>query len=148
MSKKNGTSATEVLELPCQYGDVSFGDTKAAITLSIDRRQLKITKADAVLCGKRLTVHLTAQEDGADPDQGALDGMDSTLAMDAVVDVRSFRVTAKAISTRLTFAIESIEASALIGFAKRSGKLIVDSVESIPDKDGGGEEDDDKDDAA
>jgi len=139
MAKKKPVPAN-VLELPVEYGQVSIGDKTTRIGVNVDRSELKVSDADKQLCEKRLTGRIITRPPG-NPEQGTLPGVDLETHLAGVFDVKGFSVTSDKISFGLTFALASIDVSVLAHFAKRSGRLIVEAVEALPESNGEAEED-------
>jgi hypothetical protein len=140
MAKKATEAQPQQLNLTVSYGDVSIGDKTARISVKVDRDSLNIKQADSNLCDKRIHGTIVRRPKGEAADQGRLDGMADigVHRMPATFDVKGFHVTAKHIGFGLTFAIASIDIGQLVTFAKRSGTLVIDRSEAIPDE----EEDD------
>jgi hypothetical protein len=138
-TRKKPKADAAQLELPVAYGNVSIGEETASITAFVDRKFLTLTQADRTLCGKRLAGKITAQPGNDNPEQPSL-MEDAGDELASVFDTRSFRVTPKGISFGLSFKIESVDVTVLAHFAKRAGRLTVESVSDIPEEDDGGEE--------
>lgn len=124
--------------IPCAYGNVNVGDRTVAISVSVDRKRLSLDDADR-LCGKRLTGRLNAVPGNDNPDQGTLDGMDAEETLSGVFDVKRFGFSPKAVTTTLSFLIESIDLPTLCSFAKRAGAVVVEDVADIPEDEAGDE---------
>jgi hypothetical protein len=125
------------LTLGVAYGDVSIGDKTARISIKVDRDTLSIIQADKNLCDKRLTGSIVRRPKGESNGQGRLDGMEDygIETLKGIFDVKGFSVTKKHVAFGLTFAIASVDIGQLASFAKRSGELVINSSESIPDED-------------
>lgn len=127
-------TATAQLDLPCSYGNVSVGDKTTSIGVSIDRKAISIAKADKNFCGRRLTGKLIGMPPDEEPGQGHLEGMDPSIDLDGIFDVKRFSVSQKQISVNLVFLLEEdFEIEKLCHFAKRGGRLQIFNVEAIPD---------------
>jgi hypothetical protein len=123
-----------ILELNAVFGNVSIGDKTARIGLTVDRLDLTLPQADRHLCEKRLIGSIFSRPPGDHPDQGTLPEMEFSTTISGAFDVKSFRVTKKHLNFGLTFAIASIDVALLAHFAERSGRLIVDDIDIIPEK--------------
>lgn len=136
----------DALTIPVTYGNVNVGDHIASLTVTIDRRQLSLSKADA-LVGKRLVGAITAQAGSSNPDQTPIPGFESETTLEGAFDVKRFGFTPKHMTTGLSFSIASIDVSVLCTFAKRAGSITVTDVTDIPEEPKGkppGEEDEDE----
>lgn len=124
-----------LFELPVSYGSVSFGTKTAKVSISATRDNLKVGVADKNFCDRRLTVRIVATPVGDQPGQGRLEGMEDTLEMSAVVDVKSFNVSAEKIGFGLTFNKKDAANghTHLNEFAGRQGVLYVNDVGDIPE---------------
>lgn len=131
MAKKR-SGAEVVFEVPVSFGTVSIGDRTARIGISVDRQFLKVSRADQVLCGHRLTGKLIAGQNGDTEGQNTLVN-DFDPELTGTFDVKSFSASPKAISCGLTFNLEDIDVSNMAHFAKRVGKVVVDGVEELPE---------------
>lgn len=146
--KSNGTvdTAETILEVPVEYGNLNVGDDAISVKINVSRSALSLAKADKIFCGHRLTMSLYAQEDGADPDQGALPGMDCLMELTGImVDSKSFHVKTKTIGIGLTFSRKDVDVGQLAKFAKKPGKVVVEAVAELPvkgQKDGDDDDDD------
>ena len=134
-----------VAELAVTWSNVNIGDATARVGFRVPRRELSLSKADMVLCEKRLRVTIVARSSGG-PDQESLPGAEADTTIAGTADVRSFGVGKKHISAGLTFNLEEIDVSELALFAKRDGRLRVEAVGDIPENaDDGGEEEEEED---
>jgi hypothetical protein len=145
MSKAKKTNGS-MLDLQVAFGQVSIGDKTARIGIQIDRGQLTPTQADKNLCELRLAGKIIAKPIDQNPDQQTFPGMELETELAGTFDVKGFSVTRDTIGLGLTFALKSVEIDKLAHFAKRSGRLIVNSVEDIPAKDPEEVEEEDEDD--
>lgn len=139
MAKKAQTE-NGVVELPVRYGNVSIGEDTARLGVRISRGNLTPGKADALLCGRRLTCQLTCVPRGKDADQPTLPGVDVGRQVEAVVDVKAVSMTRKNIGAGLTFALAEVDLDSLVHFAKRDGRISISKVEDLDDKDDGDED--------
>ena len=127
MAKKKSMA---ILDVSVSFGGVSIGDTTAKVSFTVDRGSFDLEAADRFLCGKRLTGRLVVVRGNEDPDQEPLPGMeDDKFELASVFDCKGFRATPKAIASGAVFLLESIDVSVLGHIAKKSGRLIVASVE-------------------
>lgn len=138
MTETNGYQ----LDLDCEFGGLSIGDGTARLGFTVARERLELEEADHYLCGKRLAgaVTLQAREDEA---QERLPGMEDAEppTVEAVFDVKQVGVKPKAFSAGLTFSTESVDVAELAQFAKRSGRLLVETVGPIDDPEPGDPDD-------
>lgn len=134
MSKKK-----PALDLPVAFGGVSIGDGTARLGIKIDRAALTIDKADASLCGRRLAGRVVLGK-GDSAQQELINDRQHCVA--SVFDVKRIGVAPKNISAGLTFSLEDIDVRELSIFAKKSGRLIVDTIAELPDEDEDGDDDD------
>ncbi len=133
----------KVLDLAVAFGNLSVGDKTCRIGVSVDRSELSVSQADKNLCERRLSGYLVCKPPGDHPDQETFDGMDGDSEIKGVFDVKSFTVSKDALSLGLTFAVASVNVSALAHFAKRAGRVLIDEVDEIPEKQVGGDNGDD-----
>lgn len=139
-------TAGVILDVPVEFGGVSFGDETARLGLRIARPFMYIDAADELLCGRRLSCRVVTCPNGDDPNQKYLvDGVGASV--EAVADVKRFGVSPKAISANLTFSLGEIDVRELASFSKKTGRLIVLGVGVLPDTkvaaDGPPDDDDD-----
>jgi hypothetical protein len=138
---ETGTPSDEQHGLPVQinveWGGVSVGDATARLGCAIERGELGMTafgqigKAERLFCERRLTVECDTN-DG----QKRLPGMDDSLTISGSVDVKAYRVTRKAVGLSLTFQLSGIDVGTLAQLAKRSGRLTINHIEDVSEKDG------------
>lgn len=124
---------TAVLNVPVEFGGVSFGDHVARIGVRVIRQRLNIDAADGALCGRRLNGKIMVCPPDEDGTQTHFDG-DPEHEVDGVFDVAGFRVSPKHISCGLAFNLSDIDDSELSKFAKKTGRLVVYSVEQLATK--------------
>lgn len=130
-----------LLDVAVSFGGVSIGDTTAKVSFTINRDRFDLEEADRFLCGKRLTGRLVVVRGDEDPNQEPLPGMeDNKLELSSVFDCKGFRATPKTIASGAVFLLESIDVSVLGHVAKKSGRLIIQSVEEASS---GNEDEDD-----
>ncbi len=135
-TKKNPT-----LDLAVSFGSVSFAKS-ARVGISMLREDLVLSKADNVLCGRRLTGRLVAVPRGENPDQGHLDGMDGEkFELKGIFDVKRIGITPDELSFGLTFNLEGLDRETISNFAGRSGRLIIEDSEELPADSGDDDED-------
>lgn len=120
--------------LVVQYGGVSVGDHSASVAFSFDREKLTPERADALLCGKRLEVYCCVGTD-PEPDQQTLDGVeDNRPIVRATADSPRLGMSPKKWAGRLQFSLEEMNASKLIGLAKRTGSVMFNVLGPIPER--------------
>jgi hypothetical protein len=139
-AKKNGQ--TSCLDIPVEFGGVSIGDGTARIGIAIDRGVLNINAADESFCGKRLTGRVVLGHSDESPGQSRF--FDDDHQVEGVFDVKRIGVNLKQISTGLTFSVASVDVSELAKLSKGSGRLIVESIEQLPDDSDEDNDDDDE----
>lgn len=133
MVKKTDT----LLELPVSFGNVSIGKKTARLSVSIDRSVLKLTKADDVFCGHRLSGRITVgAKDGLK--QGKLiedadDNAEDPHEINGVFDCTRIGANADEITTGLTFSKKDVDISELSMFSNGTGTLYVRDVGDIPE---------------
>jgi hypothetical protein len=126
---------TYALNVPVAFGGVSIGEDTAKVSFSIERAAIDLERAEANLCGKRLTGKLVVCACGEDPNQKALPGMsDVKHELAATFDVKGFRCTPKLIASSASFMLSTIQVEELGHFAKKSGRLIVSEVEEVEEE--------------
>lgn len=129
---KKAAEVDNMLDLAVSFGNLNVGDKTCRIGCSVARKDLKLTVADKQLCEKRLAGCLISK--AGNPDQPTFDGMNDDLEIEGVFDVKGFNVSGEHISFGLTFAIKSIDVAMMAHFAKREGRLMVKSIEEIPEE--------------
>lgn len=139
-TKARGAPGATLMELPVQWSNVNIGDETCRLGAKVDRTSLTVAAADRNLCGKRLIATIVAAAGNSNPEQSSLPGVDADTELVGVFDVKSFAVSRKRIAFGLTFALASVDVKELAGFAKRSGKLIIDRVEDIPKDEAGADD--------
>lgn len=133
MAKK--TPPPPILDLAVNYGSISVGDEVASLGLSVERKNLSLSKADAHLVCKRLTCTITAAAGNDNPDQQTMPGMeDAEATVTAVFDVKGFSVGRKYIRFHLAAPKTAVDLASLTDYPKRAGRFTLLSVETIPEK--------------
>lgn len=131
-----------VLDIPVEFGGVSIGDELARLGIKVSRSSLKLAQADKNLVGKRLTGWVQRTKNGEVEGQKRLPGMkDADLTLVGTFDVKRLGVSAEEISFGLAFNVRSVEVGELAQFAKRTGRLVVQGVEEIPEEEADDDED-------
>jgi hypothetical protein len=143
MAKKKAEQ-NGILEIPVNFGGFSNGDRTCRIGIEFDRSALSLSKCDQHLCDKRITGTLYALAKGDAPGQATMPGTEGTISVDGVFDVKGFKVSTEHISAGLTFSNKDRNLrDCLCDMAKRSGRLVIESVAAIEgDGDGEDEEED------
>lgn len=131
-----------ILQMPCQFNNVSVGEKTASISCSVDRSRLKVTVADRNLVGRRLEVKLLGIPRGDEPEQKRM--FDDAEQLDGVMDVNGFTCRLKQLSFTASFKLAEINVTTLCAFAKKSGRIDVYSVGKIPDDEDGDEEEEEE----
>lgn len=135
------------VDVPVQFGSISIGDATARLGCKISRQVMGVVQADSLFSATRLTGRVVLG--GADEDAGQgriLD--DDQPQIVAAFDSKQYAGQRKWFSFGLTFNLASIDVKELSGFAKRSGRLIVDAIAELPESAEDDEEDDDREPAA
>jgi hypothetical protein len=127
--KKN--TATTVIDIPVAFGGVSIGDETCRLGVRIMREVCNINSADEVFCGHRLHGKIVLGHSDDSPGQTRM--FDDEYMLDGTFDVKRISVSPGEISTGLTFNKQEVDVEQLARFAKGSGRLIVETVEAIPD---------------
>lgn len=136
-----GSAVRPQADIPCEFGNVSIGQATASIGVSIDPAAISVDRVHALFNGKRATVRLVQVPAGEQPGQRRMDGMEAP-ELTAVTDIRGYRMSPKVISARLAFTIEGLDLSMLAShFSKRSGRLLVISLQEIPQGEASGGDD-------
>ena len=130
-----------MMDLPVSFGSVSFGRKTVRIGITVDRNELKLPVADKTFCDRRLTTEIFAAAAGDQVGQGRLEGMDESLELTGVADVKSFGVHATTFTFGLTFNTKELRRSkvSLSDFAAREGRLMIQSIDEIPEAEKGEE---------
>lgn len=71
------TRSRTVQKIPVEFGSVSIGDQAASIGITIDRHNLTVSRADELLCGRRLTGKIESKPKDEDADLGEEGGAES-----------------------------------------------------------------------
>jgi hypothetical protein len=125
--KKNGM----VLDIPVEFGGVSIGDGVARLGVKIDRNAITITEAVRVFVGHRLTGRVQL---GGNGDSAGQETMDFDHAVEGVFDVKRIGVGVKQYGTGLAFSIEDIDVREIAKLSKGSGRLQIEQVAALPEK--------------
>lgn len=138
---KKKLKAEEMMHLPVSFGSVSSGKKTCRVGINVDREHIKLPLADQTFCDRRLTVTIVANANGDQPGQGRLDGMDDSLELIGVADVKGFGVHATTIGFGLTFNKQELRKAftktgvQFADFAAREGSLMIAEVGEIPEED-------------
>lgn len=130
--KKTNGAPTTVLDIPCEFGGVSIGESSARLGVRINRSVLNINAADEAFCGHRLSglVLLGGHDDA--PGQGTLwDDLEHRI--DGSFDCKRLGISPEQISTGLTFSLVDVDISELAKFSKGIGRLVIRNVAAIPE---------------
>lgn len=133
--RETKTKTDDRRQLRVQFGGVSIGEATARVGIRLERELLNLDAADELFAGRRLTGAVMVVPDGESPDQQRLFDGDDKHEIESTFDVKGFRVAPKEIGCGLTFALAEIDVAQLGHFAKRSGVLLIDNVEALPDED-------------
>lgn len=136
-SKKPSDKVTKARALgdantfPCQFGGVSIGDMTGRISLKIAKNRINVSTAEKLFCGRRVNCRLVARPVDEDPDQQHFDGMETKIAMEAVVDVKRFASDPHNISIGVTCSLQEVDVTELSRFAKKFGQITVIDSQSL-----------------
>jgi hypothetical protein len=145
-SGSNGSAVRPQADIPGEFGNVSIGQAVGSIGISIDPSHVTLERAHALFCGKRVSIRLMQTLTGEMAGQKRFRGMEA-LEFSATCDIKGYRVSPKVITARLSMTLEGLDVPMLTHFSQRSGRLIVVSIQEIPeDAPSGGDDDDDLDD--
>jgi hypothetical protein len=142
--KGNAMTKTEsnVIDLACKFTSVAF-DSGVSVGVHVEKGKLSPSKAESILCGRRLDCKLKAAGNGDDPDQMEFDGMESLVTIEGSADANSFSSNPKGIGSRLHFNKNDIDASEFVQLAEHHGRILIRGVGDIPEvrkpKFGGGQ---------
>ncbi len=123
------TEATQLLDVPVSFGNVSIGDGSVSISVKIDRERLNPEAADGLLCGCRAKGEIAAGEEAASagPDQQqTFEAM--THRKTGIFEIKGYSVRPKAISATLNLLLKDVVIQELGHFAKHDGRLRIESV--------------------
>lgn len=145
MSHRNPKAAEyDIDRAPCKFGNVTVGPEKCSIGVVTDRKTVRPSVLDRVVCGARVQAILTF-----DPgDSGDVEGQRKLIEtqevrVDSVADCPSVGLRPDRCSFRLSFAVESVDIGSLAATAQRAGwvslKRIGDSGDDGDDGDAGDE---------
>ena len=129
MAKK---PASEKLELPVEFGNITIGVNTAKISVTVDRSKLKVASADAKLCGRRLTGTIFAAAKGERNDQGKF--WDDSRELPGTFDVKGLTLSTDHIKFGLTFSKKDVDKENFSHFAGRSGRLEIAKTEAIDEE--------------
>lgn len=138
-----------ILDLPVSFGTCSTGKKTCRVGVTADRSKLKIGVADKTFCDRRLTLTIFANGPGDQQGQARLDGMDESIEMVGVADVKGFGVHSQTITFGLTFNSVEIKKTCIAAkmmfadFAGREGRLMIAGVGPIPEEEKSTSSDDD-----
>lgn len=133
--------ADKSLDIFVKFGNVTFGDHTASVSMAVARESLNIMAADELLCGHRLVGLIRVQSPEEGNEQRNFDGFERP-EIKTSFDVKSFHANPNNITATLSFSLKDVDGSTLSRFAKKQGKLIVDQVLAIPAEEKGGKKKD------
>src|SRR3990167_8869558 len=124
---------------PVKFNNANLGDEIASLGFSTSREHLNVTAAEECFCGHRINVRIAV---GAGDANQKKFWDDLQWNVQAIADVKSFRVSPKKISSTLAFRMEGLDVSVLAHFAKQEGWLFVLNADEIgePETEGEAEE--------
>lgn len=121
------------LDLQVELSGVSIGDAASAVGIKVDRNRLPYQMAVQTFCGKRIGVLLRTTPNGGEDSKQTHAPADAFESIEGHADVKRVGISPKEISFRLSFNNKEVSPHDLADFAQRSGKLIVNTVEDIPE---------------
>jgi len=125
---------SNVIDLACDFGNVAFsGGDAASVGIHFRKGKLTPTKAEAILCGRRLDCKLKAAANGDDPDQKEFEGMESVVIIEGSADANSYSSRPDVIGSRLHFNRNDIEAGDFVQLADHAGRILIRGVADIPE---------------
>lgn len=119
---------------PVAFAGVTIGEGVARVGVRMDRGEMGLLAADKMFCGRRITgsVKLTKNSDSETPVFEAM--RDKDFVVSSTFDVKRLGLNASFYSFGLAFSLQEINIGDLALFAKKTGLLLIDSVEDIPVK--------------
>ncbi len=133
---------TALIELPIEYGTISLGERRARISCKLYRSNIPdhccpecgAVKLEEYLVWKRLTGCLKAHPRGVHCDP--MPGMpDDSIVLECKFDVKTYTAHRDSVNFGLSMRLDEMEdVASLTLFPKRGGKLIIESVEDMPDE--------------
>lgn len=123
-------AVTAELDIPVKFKGVSIGKTTVKLSMDVDRKMMRIGRADKTFCDRRLTGTLFLGGAGDSPAQTKM--FDTDMQITGTFDVHRFAVTGELFSTGVTFKLKEIELEHLIKFRNCDGRLVVEEVGDIP----------------
>lgn len=118
------------IEIPVTFKSCTFGDKIVSIGISTSRTaRFGITKADAALTEKRLT--LTMYAGAGDVSNGQTSMVDDgDIELTGIFDTSGLASTTKKFGATLSAPITSIDENMIKKFAKRQGRLVISKIEA------------------
>lgn len=127
---------SSTIDLPVEFGGFSYGGNETCrIGIKIDRNVCNINMADESFCGRRLTGKLVLGYHDDQPGQRIL--FEDGQCVDGVFDAKQISLTPELVKFGATFNEASIPSDVLMSFAKQKGRMLVESIEDIPEDEGG-----------
>jgi len=125
---------TNVIDLACDFGNVAFsGGDAASVGIQFRKGKLTPTKAESILCGRRLDCKLKVVPNGDDPDQMEFEGMESAVTIEGSADAHSYSSRPDIVSSRLHFNKNNIAAGDFVQLARHAGRILIHGVGEIPE---------------
>lgn len=141
-----------ILDLPVAFGGFSAGKTTARLGVAIGISDFGVDSPDEAVglawrcfAGHRLTGRIVLGNGGAPNGQKELiDDLHEEVS--ATFDVKHIGANASVVSLGLAFSIEDVDVKQILGFAKRSGRMIVETVAALPEPASESDDDDEEED--
>lgn len=122
-----------LLDVACSFGKVSFGEASVSVPVTLSRDDLNIDAADALLVGRRVTLEIIANG-GDQANQQRLPGLEEEIPqIKAIAESKKMGVGRKHYSATLNFQLSDVEESEPQHFANKAGRLLVFSVDELPE---------------
>lgn len=126
------TATKPELNVPVNFGGVSIGKATARISMKIERDEsFSITRAEESFCGRRLIGKIQLGRKGDQDGQTTM--WDDAMAIEGSFDVHRMGVNLEEFSIGATFSKSEIDLTLLGDFSNGSGRMIVNSIELIPE---------------
>lgn len=129
MAKKKAA----LIELDVDFKGVSIGQDTARVSFNVTRDRLSIDDAENYFCGRRLVATAKLRSGDANGQTHLLKDM-APVSIKAAFDTRKFSVAPEVIGSGLTCLLTEIDVGDFSHLAGREGKLVIESVEDIPEE--------------
>lgn len=123
MGKGKDKDGSVKVTLKAKLGSIGFGKDTARVGFTIDRADLAITKADALLCASRLEVRLVLSDAPGEPLL-----KDAVPCLESIADSKRLGVGRDSYHGGLTFNVGEIKPAELVRFANASAMLTLERI--------------------